>query len=142
MFAGPGNNGGDGFVVARLAAREGLSVSVRLIGDATRIGGDAGTAYRRMLEAVPGAVPVPSSEQEVAENADIVVDALFGTGLAREISGPAAAAVCAMNASPAPILALDVPSGIHADTGRVLGPRGPRRRDRELHRSEAGVVHS
>ena len=119
VFAGPGNNGGDGFVVARLAAREGLSVSVRLIGDATRIGGDAGTAYRRMLEAVPG--PALHSGHEVAENADIVVDALFGTGLAREVSGPAAAAVCAMNASPAPILALDVPSGIHADTGRVLG---------------------
>ena len=57
VIAGPGNNGGDGFVVARLAAREGLSVSVALLGDATRIGGDAGTAYRRMLDAVPGPVP-------------------------------------------------------------------------------------
>ena len=121
VVAGPGNNGGDGFVVTRLAAREGLSVSVGLVGDATRIGGDAATAYRRMLDAVPGSAPTSDSGGGVAEMADIVVDALFGTGLARELSGPAAAAVCAMNASPAPVLALDVPSGIHADTGRVLG---------------------
>ena len=121
VIAGPGNNGGDGFVVARLAAREGLSVSVGLVGDAARIGGDAATAYRRMLEAGPGPDPASAPGAGVAENAEVVVDALFGTGLAREVSGPAAAAVCAMNASPAPVLALDVPSGIHADTGRVLG---------------------
>ena len=121
VIAGPGNNGGDGFVVARLAAREGLSVSVGLVGDAARIGGDAATAYRRMLEAGPGSDPASDPGAGAAENAEVVVDALFGTGLAREVSGPAAAAVCAMNASPAPVLALDVPSGIHADTGRVLG---------------------
>ena len=121
VIAGPGNNGGDGFVVARLAAREGLSVSVGLIGDPARIGGDAGTAYRCLLDVAPGLVPALESGYGVAENVDVIVDALFGTGLARELSGPAAAAVCAMNASPAPVLALDVPSGIHADTGRVLG---------------------
>ena len=121
VIAGPGNNGGDGFVVARLAAREGLSVSVGLVGDAARIGGDAATAYRRMREAGPGPDPASDPGAGVAENAEVVVDALFGTGLAREVSGPAAAAVCAMNAGPAPVLALDVPSGIHADTGRVLG---------------------
>ena len=117
VVAGPGNNGGDGFVVARLAAEAGLSVSVSLIGDAVRLAGDARMAYRRMLDAVPD--PVPS--QGLADDADVVVDALFGTGLTRDVSGAAAAAVRAMNDSPAPVVALDVPSGIHSDTGRVLG---------------------
>ena len=117
VVAGPGNNGGDGFVVARLAANEGLPVSVILIGDAARIAGDARTAYRRLLEAVPGLAPV----RGMAEDTECIVDALFGTGLTREVSGAAAGAVRAMNASPAPVLALDVPSGIHSDTGRVLG---------------------
>ena len=117
VVAGPGNNGGDGFVIARHAAREGLSVSVSLIGDAARLAGDARTAYRRMLDAAPGPTPV----RNLAQGADVIVDALFGTGLAREISGAAAGAVQAMNDSCAPVLALDVPSGIHCDTGRVLG---------------------
>ena len=123
VAAGPGSNGGDGFVVARLAAGEGLSVSVGLIGDPARLAGDARTAYRRMLDA--GLEPVPSGmiagDAGAGANPDVIVDALFGTGLTREISGPAARAIRAMNASPAPVLALDVPSGIHADTGRALG---------------------
>ena len=117
VVAGPGNNGGDGFVVARLAAREGLSVSVNLIADAARLAGDARTAYRRMLDAAPGPAPV----RHLAQGADVIVDALFGTGLARDVCGAAAGAVHAMNDSSAPVLALDVPSGIHSDTGRVLG---------------------
>ena len=117
VVAGPGNNGGDGFVVARLAAGEGLSVSVGLIGDAARITGDARTAYRSMLDAVPG----PTRIRDLMGDTDVIVDALFGTGLTRDISGAAAAAVRAMNDSSAPVLALDVPSGIHSDTGRELG---------------------
>ena len=122
VVAGPGNNGGDGFVVARLAAGEGLSVSVSLIGDPARLAGDARTAYRRMPEGV--AHPAPLGEAVpggAGVDVDVIVDALFGTGLAREVSGPAAEAIGAINASPAPVLALDVPSGIHADTGRALG---------------------
>ena len=125
VVAGPGNNGGDGFVVARLAAHEGLSVSVSLIGDPGRIAGDARTAYRRMLEAspnlAPALTPALASARGIAESAGVIVDALFGTGLTRDVSGPAAEAVRAMNDTPAPVLALDIPSGIHADTGRVLG---------------------
>ena len=123
VVAGPGNNGGDGFVVARLAAREGLSVRVHLCADAARIGGDAGTAYRRMLAGGSAPVPAPilAPDPDCIEDADVLVDALFGTGLARAVSGPAAQAIGAMNATPAPVLALDLPSGIHADTGRVLG---------------------
>ena len=146
VVAGPGNNGGDGFVVARLARSEGLSVSVDLVGDAARLAGDAATAYRRMLDAASGGNAIRSGAAGdaatahrcmldaasggnaarrgtpgPADDADVIVDALFGTGLARDVSGPAAEAVRAMNDSPAPVLSLDVPSGIHADTGRVLG---------------------
>ena len=121
VVAGPGNNGGDGFVVARLAAIEGLSVSVDLVGDAARLAGDAATAYRRMLDAGSAVIPARCAASGPAEDADVIVDALFGTGLARDVSGAAAAAVRAMNDSAAPVLALDVPSGIHSDTGRVLG---------------------
>ena len=117
VVAGPGNNGGDGFVVARLAAAEGLAVSVRLIGDAARIAGDADIAYRRMLDGKPGPISGPGA----ADDADVFVDALFGTGLTREVSGTAAEAIDGMNASRAPVLSLDVPSGIHADSGRELG---------------------
>ena len=117
VVAGPGNNGGDGFVVARLAAREGLSVSVTLIGDVARIRGDALATYRRMLDAVPGLEPVRCLREEP----DVIVDALFGTGLTRDVTGAAASAVQGMNDSPAPVLALDVPSGLHSDTGRMLG---------------------
>ena len=84
VVAGPGNNGGDGFVVARLAAGEGLSVSVGLIGDAARITGDARTAYRSMLDAVPG----PTRIRDLTEDTDVIVDALFGTGTdARHLRG-------------------------------------------------------
>ena len=117
VVAGPGNNGGDGFVVARLAADEGLSVLVSLIGDAARVAGDARIAYRRMIDAAPD----PSPIRAIAEDTDVIVDALFGTGLTRDVSGAAAEAVRAMNESSAPVLALDVPSGIHCDTGRALG---------------------
>ena len=117
IVAGPGNNGGDGFVVARLAAREGLSASVALVADAARISGDARTAYRRMLDVVPDLAPL----QGIAEETDVIVDALFGTGLAREVSGVAAETIHAINEASAPVLALDVPSGIHSDTGRMLG---------------------
>ena len=121
VVAGPGNNGGDGFVVARLAACAGLSVSVELAGDAARIAGDAATAHRRMLDAGSGAIAVRGATTGPSEDTDVIVDALFGTGLARDLRGAAAGAVRAMNESPAPVLALDVPSGIHSDTGRVLG---------------------
>ena len=117
VVAGPGNNGGDGFVVARLAADEGLSVLVSLIGDAAQIAGDARIAYRRMIDAAPDPFPI----RAIAEDTDVIVDALFGTGLTRDVSGAAAEAVRAMNESSAPVLALDVPSGIHCDTGRALG---------------------
>jgi hydroxyethylthiazole kinase-like uncharacterized protein yjeF len=114
VVAGPGNNGGDGLVAARRLAAAGREVTVHLHGDPARLRGDAATArFRWAGRCVAAALPLPP--------AALVIDALFGAGLDREVAGPAAALVAAMNAARAPVLAVDLPSGLHADTGRVLG---------------------
>ncbi len=114
VVAGPGNNGGDGFVAARRLAAAGREVTLLLLGDPERLRGDAATArYRWPGPALPAALPLPP--------AALVIDALFGAGLDREITGPAAALVAAMNAATATVLAVDLPSGLHADTGLPLG---------------------
>jgi hydroxyethylthiazole kinase-like uncharacterized protein yjeF len=114
VVAGPGNNGGDGFVAARHLAAAGRETTVLLHGDPARLKGDAATArFRWPGPAAAAALPLPP--------AALIIDALFGAGLDREITGPAAALVEAMNAAPAPVLAVDLPSGLDADTGRPLG---------------------
>ncbi len=118
VICGPGNNGGDGFVLARLAAAGGYTVRVGLLGDAARLRGDALGAHDRMRDAGIALQPYGS---ELLEDADVVVDALFGTGLDRDVEGAHAACIAAINACSVPVLAIDIPSGLHADTGRVLG---------------------
>jgi len=118
IVCGPGNNGGDGLVLARHAAAAGLRVRVGLLGDAARLGGDALGAYDRMRGAGLEAQPYAA---DVLDGAEVIIDALFGTGLDRDVEGTRAACIEDMNASPAPVVAIDIPSGLHADTGRVLG---------------------
>ncbi len=118
VLAGTGNNGGDGFVVARLALEAGLKVRVAQLGDPARIGGDAKLNAQR-FSAIGGDWQPFSGR--LPENVDLVVDALLGTGLEREVTGSWAEAIEAVNRSRAPVLALDLPSGLHADSGRVLG---------------------
>ena len=114
VIAGPGNNGGDGFVAARILAAAGRPVRVLLHGDPARLRGDAATARDRWPgDVAPAALPLPE--------AALVIDALFGAGLDRPLEGAAAALVAAMDAHPAPVLAVDLPSGLAADTGQVLG---------------------
>ncbi|RKZ37781.1 MAG: bifunctional ADP-dependent NAD(P)H-hydrate dehydratase/NAD(P)H-hydrate epimerase [Gammaproteobacteria bacterium] len=118
VVCGMGNNGGDGFVIARLAAEADLPVSVLEVGDAARLQGDAQGAYGRMIAAgISRSVFSPDALAGV----DVVVDALFGTGLARPLAGEAGDAVGAINACPAPVMAVDMPSGLSADTGAVMG---------------------
>ncbi len=116
VVCGAGNNGGDGFVVARRAREAGCAVRVLLVGAPGRLGRDASAMLDAMrgtgLECEPFSAPVL---------AGVVVDALFGIGLSRPVGGAAAAAIDAMNAAGAPILAVDVPSGIDADTGSARG---------------------
>jgi hydroxyethylthiazole kinase-like uncharacterized protein yjeF len=114
VAAGPGNNGGDGFVAATVLARLGYRVRLMLLGDRTRLSGDAAEA----AAAWPGPVEAATPE---AISADVVVDALFGAGLARAIDGLAAELVRAINASGADVVAVDLPSGVSGLSGRVLG---------------------
>ncbi len=118
VLCGTGNNGGDGFVVARLAHEAGLAVKVLQLGDENRIGGAARAALEALL--VTGIEPQPFVPGQVLE-ADVLVDALLGTGLERPVEGDWRVAIDAMNASGIPCLALDLPSGLHADRGTVLG---------------------
>jgi len=116
VLCGPGNNGGDGFVAARLLREQGCSVRVALLGEIGSLKGDASTAAAAWVGEV---LPLSAT---TFEGADLVIDALFGAGLARAISGTAADVVEALNASPVPVLAVDVPSGLDGTTGQALGP--------------------
>ena len=115
MVAGPGNNGGDGFVAARLLRDAGWPVRLALLGDKTSLRGAAAIAASRWDGETVAAQP------EVLNSAGLVVDALFGTGLTRPLEGGARAMVAAINARKATVIAVDLPSGIDADSGAVLG---------------------
>jgi hydroxyethylthiazole kinase-like uncharacterized protein yjeF len=115
VVAGPGNNGGDGFVAARVLSERGHRVRLLLLGERGRLKGDAAEAARRW----PGMVE-PAGPQALA-GADVIVDALFGAGLDRPVEGAARAMIEAMNAEGAPIIAVDLASGINGTTGAVMG---------------------
>jgi len=115
IIAGPGNNGGDGFVAARLLAERGYVVRVLTLTGRERLTGDAAQAAR----AFAGATEPASTESLMG--ADVVVDALFGAGLVRPIEGIAAALIEAMNNNEAATVAVDLPSGINGSTGTVMG---------------------
>lgn len=115
IVAGPGNNGGDGFVAARILANRGFPVRVLSLGGIEQLKGDAATAARRWAGQVE-----PANPQSLAD-ADLIVDGLFGAGLSRAIDGEAAAIVAAVNAAAVPVLAVDLPSGINGSSGAVMG---------------------
>ncbi|MDJ0709806.1 MAG: NAD(P)H-hydrate dehydratase [Woeseiaceae bacterium] len=118
IVCGAGNNGGDGYVVARLAALEGIAVSVLTLVDTDKLSGDAATAYGDFAAA--GGMVLPY-DGELDSEADLLVDGILGSGLEREVGGRFAEAVAAINAHTAPVVALDIPTGIHGDSGAVLG---------------------
>ncbi len=118
VLCGPGNNGGDGYVVARLARQAGIALVCFTVGDPARLRGDAAAAARAALD--QGVRPRPFECSALA-GAEVMVDALLGTGLEREVEGPFRNAIEALNGAGIPILAIDVPSGLHADTGCALG---------------------
>ena len=118
VLCGPGNNGGDGFVVARLARQAGLAVSLFTVGDNTRATAEATGARSAAIEA--GVAPTAFTDNALAHT-DVIVDALLGIGIDRPLTGTWRTAVEAINASGKPVLAIDIPSGLNADTGAVLG---------------------
>ena len=118
IVCGGGNNAGDGYVVARLAAQAGITVTVIAMVDPERLAGDAATAYRDFETAGGSVLPFDGA---LALEADLLVDALLGSGLERDVEGRFAAVVSAMNQHGAPIRALDIPSGLNGDTGQTMG---------------------
>ncbi|TAJ30280.1 MAG: NAD(P)H-hydrate dehydratase, partial [Nitrospirae bacterium] len=125
VFCGKGHNGGDGLVVARLLKQQRVRVQVLLMTKATDLAGDATIMYRRFTKAAGAATlhVTPSSERTrtLLGKSHLIVDALLGTGLSAPVAGPYRAAIEAINASDLPVIAVDLPSGIHADTGAVMG---------------------
>ena len=118
VVCGSGNNGGDGYVVARLAAEHGIAVSVVALASPETLAGDAAKAYMDFT-ALGGVVA--EFEGGLDADADLLVDALLGSGLERDVEGRFAQAVRAMNAHRAPVMAPDIPSGINGDNGAVMG---------------------
>lgn len=117
VLAGRGNNAGDGYLIAALAQRAGWNVRVLAVGDPAQLGGDAALAH---AEALAAGVPILPWHEHI-ELHGVLVDALLGTGLGGDVREPYAEAVRRINASGLPVLAVDIPSGLSADTGQVLG---------------------
>ena len=118
VLCGTGNNGGDGFAAARLLWERGVKARVFIIGKQEKLSGagDAAHNLRRLAEfPIPVVWGVPEEEE-----ADCIVDALFGTGLDRPIVGEAARAIAWMNAQNVPVVDADIPSGVHSGTVQVL----------------------
>ncbi|MBT8442926.1 MAG: NAD(P)H-hydrate epimerase, partial [Gammaproteobacteria bacterium] len=118
VVCGAGNNAGDGYVVARLAAAEGIAVSVIALVDPDKLGGNAATAHADF--AAEGGVVMPW-EGELDADAELLIDGILGSGLERDVAGAFADAVTAMNRHDAPIQALDIPTGLHGDSGKIMG---------------------
>ena len=118
VVCGGGNNGGDGYVLARLAAEQGIDVTALALVPPRSLRGDAARACRDFIAAGGS---VQGWRGELDANAELLVDAILGSGLRRELEGPFAEAVDAICRHGAPVLALDIPSGLSGDTGEVLG---------------------
>jgi NAD(P)H-hydrate epimerase len=127
VLCGPGNNGGDGFVVARTLLQAGYDVAVFLVGQASAVSGDA-RINLDILGRLGHTIVEIGNEQEWELHAsdvsacDLLVDALFGTGLSRPLSGLFETIVRDINASPLPVVAIDIPSGLSGSTADVIGP--------------------
>lgn len=115
VLCGPGNNGGDGFVVARKLKESGWIVRVGLLGEPAYLKGDAAL----MAGLYDG--PLERLTPSILDGAGLIIDAMFGTGLSRAIESPEREIILAANDHAAPVVSLDMPSGVDADSGAVLG---------------------
>jgi len=118
IFCGSGNNGGDGFVAARYLVRQGIEVDVHIIGQKSRIKNDSKINLEILKKLGVEAEEFLSSAKV---HCDLIIDAIFGIGLKGEVRGAAKDIIKNLNGYGIPILSVDVPSGLDADTGEVLG---------------------
>ena len=118
VFCGSGNNAGDGYIIAKLALESDLNVCVYTVSASKKLKGDALSASQAYRSA-GGAVSLFQSEQLIT--AEVLIDALLGTGLDRAVTGLYATVIKSINRHFAPVIAVDIPSGLQADTGNVLG---------------------
>ncbi|MGZ8227018.1 MAG: NAD(P)H-hydrate dehydratase [Methylococcaceae bacterium] len=118
VFCGSGNNAGDGYIVAELALQAGFKVVVYSVSEPEKLKGDALSAYRQYLKANGVVIPF-QTDQTIS--AGVLVDALLGTGLDRPVTGLYEQAVQSINNSHSPVIAVDIPSGLNADTGNRMG---------------------
>jgi NAD(P)H-hydrate epimerase len=116
VACGSGNNGGDGYVVARLLHAVGVPVVIWALAGIDRLGGDAAANHQRAVKA-----GVPIDEAPPLGARTVVVDAIFGTGLSRAVAGTEAAAFSRIREARTPVVAVDLPSGLDANTGQLLG---------------------
>ena len=125
VVCGKGNNGGDGFVIGRLLRRSKVRVQLLLLVSPTELGRDAKTMYQLFQRAAgQSAITRPTDAEDLRRRltaSDIIVDAIVGTGLSAPIDDLYRDAILAINAAGRPTVAVDLPSGLHADTGNVLG---------------------
>jgi len=115
VVCGPGNNGGDGFVAARILREQGFDVRLQLLGEADKLSGDAALAASQWTGKIEAFAP------DLLAKSDLVIDAIFGAGLSRDLKGEFRKAVEAINAANVPVVAVDVPSGIDGASGQVRG---------------------
>jgi len=115
VVAGPGNNGGDGFVAAAELVAQGREVSVSLMGERDALTGDAASAAKGWKHPL-----LPFTPQAIGKPA-LIIDALFGAGLNRTIAGEAHDMIAAINANGAPVIAVDLPSGVNGTSAAVMG---------------------
>jgi len=128
IFCGTGNNGGDGYVIARHLLNSGFEVVVVVCGDRNKIKGDA-KKNLDILEEMGQLIKqlnlkgsnIPGQVETFSANADMLVDSLFGTGLSGQLSDEYKQLIESINAQHCPILAVDIPSGLDCDTGKHLG---------------------
>jgi NAD(P)H-hydrate epimerase len=125
IVCGKGNNGGDGLVVARLLAQKQVRIQVVALAKPAALSRDARIMHGRLVRvtkktAIRAGVDA-GALRELLASSDVIIDAIFGTGLSSAVSGPYEEAIRAINSSGRPVVAIDIPSGLHADTGSALG---------------------
>ena len=119
IVCGKGNNGGDGFVAARVLYRQGVAVNCLLLAEESAYKGDAAAHLEEMKRT---GVEATQFEAGSLGTCDVIVDAIFGTGFRGRVEGPPAKAIEAINSSGARVLSVDIPSGVAGDTGAIDGP--------------------